>query len=115
MARRFTQRKKKGGYRGSLGAPMRGAFTTGAQQELKQMGGGSPRRSRSTQKFINKSLQKQKIAANAVKTATNAKHAKNAAIRLQIEQRKMVNDLVRMFEAHHGASLKHNAKAYVPK
>ena len=58
MARRFTQ-KKKGGYRGSLGgAPMRGAFTTGAQQELKQMGGTH---SRATQKFINKSLKRQKM------------------------------------------------------
>ena len=115
MSRRFTQ-KKKGGYRGSLGgAPIRGAFTTGSQQDSKQMGGGSPQRSKATQKFISKSLKRQSIAASAVKSATNAQHAKHAANRLKAEQRKMVNELVAMYNAHHGASLKHNAKAYVPK
>jgi|LakMenEpi03Aug12_release.lakeMendotaPanAssembly.Ray.scaffolds.fasta_scaffold5950968_1 hypothetical protein len=58
MPRRSTQKKghKKGGYRGSLGgSPMHGAFTSGATQELNQMGGV---RYHSSKKFMNKSLKK---------------------------------------------------------
>jgi len=110
MPRRFTQ-KKKGGYRGSLGgAPMRGAFTTGSQQELKQMGGVP---SRATQRFLNKALKQQRNAATAKKAANNAIaaarkaennaqraiHAANEIRRAEREQkernRAMVNNLVR--------------------
>jgi hypothetical protein len=93
MARRFTQ-KKKGGYRGSLGgAPMRGAFTTGAQQELKQMGGVS----RATQKFMKKALKAQQNAANAAsaaskKAANNAAAAKKAANNAAAASKKAANN-----------------------
>ena len=117
MVRRFTQKKKKGGYRGSLGgAPMRGAFTTGAQQELKQMGGVS----RATEKSIKKALKTQKNAANAAKKAANnaaanakkaannaqrARNSVNAIQRAQNEQkaqnRIMINDLVQKLGHKH--------------
>lgn len=122
MPRRSTQKKghKKGGYRGSLGgSPMHGAFTTGASQELKQMGGVS----RATQKFINKSLKKQRnaiaaanaakkaanhAAAAAQKAANNAQRAINAANEMKrienerkIQNRKMINDLVQKLGQKH--------------
>jgi pyruvate/2-oxoglutarate dehydrogenase complex dihydrolipoamide acyltransferase (E2) component len=103
MARRHTQ--KKGGYRGSLGgAPMHGALTTGATQELNQMG-GVRHHSRATKKAIQKALNKQQKAANAAaaKNAMNAaKMAENNVQRVKNERKKqnreMIDKLVQQLE-----------------
>ena len=129
MTRRYTQKKgqknekKKGGYRGSLGsASTHGAFTTGATQELKQMGGTH---SRATQKSIEKLLKKQKNIAEAAEAAkkaaeaakkaeNNAKRAIHEAIEIQREQhaqnRKMINSLVHQLEKKQSS-----AKPFVPR
>ena len=134
MARHRTQ--KKGGYRGSLGgAPMHGALTTGATQELNQLG-GVRHHSHATKKAIQKALHKQQKAANAVAAAknainaakraeNNAQRAKNNALRAEInaqrakneqkeQNRKMINQLVQQLEHKKRRNTQRSASPFIP-